>query len=102
MKVCFLVLEPHCKKTGVQTAQSLRSVQAVQADQWFARTEFKYPLPAAVKSILDFGFRPNHRLPLFSLFIFSTKFKLPTATASDHRASRTDNSSQRAISTHWR
>src|SRR5215510_5325226 len=69
--------------------------------------------PAAVKSILDpsallrtgFGFRPNHRSnlrnqfamrhPLFSLFIFSTKFRLPTVTASDHRASRTDNSSRR-------
>jgi hypothetical protein len=37
-----------------------------------------------------------------SLLTFSTKAKLPTATASDHRASRTDNSSQRAISTHWR
>src|SRR5262245_22638803 len=33
---------------------------------------------------------------------FSTKAKLPTATASDHRATRTDNSSRRAISIHWR
>src|SRR5262249_36766450 len=29
--------------------------------------------------------------PLFSLFIFSTKFRLPTATASYHREFRTDN-----------
>jgi hypothetical protein len=69
--------------------------------------------PAVVKSILDF--RPfgvaqdrfwildSDRItaPLFSLFIFSTKFKLPTATASDHRAFRTYNSSRRAIPTHY-
>jgi hypothetical protein len=42
------------------------------------------------------------KAPFFSLFIFSTKFRLPTATASDHRASRTDNLSRRAISIHWR
>src|SRR5262249_45034524 len=35
--------------------------------------------------------------PLFLLFIFSTKFRLPTATASDHRASRIGDSSRRAI-----
>jgi hypothetical protein len=32
-----------------------------------------------------------------SLLTFSTKAKLQTATAFDHRASRTDNSSRRAI-----
>src|SRR5262245_17515785 len=34
-----------------------------------------------------------------SLSTFSRKAKLPTATASDHRASRTDNSSRKGIST---
>jgi len=52
---------------------------------------------AAVKSILDFGFRPNQRsnLKITSrcaalnpswLFTFSTKAKLPTATVVPHLA----------------
>jgi hypothetical protein len=64
--------------------------------------------PAAVKSILDFGFRPTQRSNLkitwrcaalnsSSLLTFPTKAKLPTATPSDDRPSRTDNSSRRAI-----
>jgi hypothetical protein len=53
--------------------------------------------PAAVKSIFDFGFRPNQRSNLkitwrcaalnsSSLLTFSTKAKLPTATVVPHLA----------------
>jgi hypothetical protein len=67
--------------------------------------------PAAVKSILDFGFRPNHRsnprnhfamrAPFFVLHLLN-KVQIANSNCFDHRASRTAKSSRRAISTHWR
>jgi hypothetical protein len=84
---------------AVQTVQSLRSVQAVQADQCLARTKFKYPLPCGCQ--IDFGFSIPTESPLksknhlamcalmpSSLLTFSTKAKLPTAITPDHRASQ--------------
>jgi hypothetical protein len=56
------------KKTAVQTVQSLRSVQAGQADQCLRVQSSNTRYPAAVKSILDFGFRQNHRSNLRNHF----------------------------------
>src|SRR5262245_60766905 len=96
MKACFLALEPHfCSQIGpVSFAQSILDFRPFGVAQ---------SLPRLSKGqVFDFGFRPNHRSNLkitwrcaalnsSSLLTFSTKAKLPTATASDHRASRTDN-----------
>src|SRR5262249_13144955 len=93
MKVCFLVLEPHC---------------CCQIGLWVQPINFGFStLRCCSGQVLDFGFRPNQRSNLkmtwrcavlnsSSLLTFST---MPTATASDHRASRADNSPRRAIFT---
>src|SRR5215467_3160402 len=97
MKV-FLILEPHfcsqfvpCKLHPVnfgfstlrrcsESALSLSKGQVLGFGFWISTES---PLKSK-KSVRDAP-------PLLSLFIFSTKFRLPTPTASDHRASRADN-----------
>src|SRR5918999_4618568 len=107
MKVCLLVLEPHfccqfvpCKlhskneaSSNVPDVPSLRSVPVVQTVRCA-----NYDASNLVASSRILG--KNFPFDLWIPLTVSTKAKLPTATASDHRASRTDNSSRRAISIH--
>ena len=103
MKACFLVLEPHfccqfapCKlhpkneaSSNVPDVPSLRSVPVVQTVRC---ANYDASNLVAASRILGKNFPFDLWIPL----IFSTKAKLPTATASDHRASRTANSARRS------
>jgi hypothetical protein len=82
----FFLCKLHSKNeasSNVPDVQSLRSVQAVQT---VPCANYDASNLVASSRILGKNFPFDLRIPL----TFSTKAKLPTATASDHRASRTD------------